>query len=255
MINVCKVCNKEFESKRKKEYCSEKCYSRFKYFNNTKYKLTCDYCNKIFYSYRKDIKCCSKSCATKKQRKSKNITIYDIEDIVINNNQIPIQELANILNISVRKIYLILKENGFNSYKEYIGIVKGIYLEKNRVDVSISSLNCFNLIEEILKEQYILEKEFDDLINPKTGRKLRIDCFFQKHNIAIEYNGIQHYKHIPYFHTKTNTLAYQKYKDKIKYNYCKNHNIKLIIISYKDNLTLDNLNKILAEATSNQVQV
>lgn len=255
MINVCKICNKKFESKRKKNYCSEKCYSKFKYYNIKKNELKCEYCGKIFYSYRSDLKCCSKSCTTKKQRNSKKISIYDIQKIIINNNQISINNLSNILNISIRKIYLILKENGFSSYKEYIGAIKGIYLEKNRSDTSISALNCFNMIKDILKDDYILEKEFDDLINPKTKKKLRIDCYFPKYNLAIEYNGIQHYKYIPYFHTKNNTLEYQQYKDKIKYDYCKKNKIKLIIISYKDNIIKENLTKLLAETISNQALI
>lgn len=53
-------------------------------------------------------------------------------------------------------------------------------------------------------------------------------------NIWIEYNGIQHYKYFPkIFHKKgIQTFQDQLERDKFIKSYCKNNNIRLIIIPY-----------------------
>ena len=253
MKNICKICNSEFESKRKKEYCSEKCYSKYKYYNKKKYLLKCKNCKKEFNSYRSDLEFCSKKCSTYyRMNKNKNkVTINMITEFV-KNNQVSTKEIEEKFNISPRKLYDMLNENGFHSYKEFIGTVNGVYLEKMRADTSVSALKYFNIIKDILNCEYELEKKFDGLINPKTNRKLRIDCYFEKYKIAVEYNGIQHYKYIPFFHNDINTLEYQQYKDNIKSEFCKKNNIKLLIIKYDSNLSINNLKNILAELTLSQ---
>lgn len=255
MKNICKICNTEFESKRKKQCCSDKCYSKYKYYNMKKYNIICKNCKKNFLSYRKDLECCSKKCATQlyRNKNREKITIDDLSNY-IKDNQVSIGEIEKTFNISTRKIYYLLEEQGINSYKEFIGLVNGVYIEKSRSDTSLSAIKCFDTIKEILKSDYQLEKEFNDLKNQQTNRKLRIDCYFEKYNLAIEYNGIQHFKYIPYFHKGKNTLEYQRYKDKIKEEFCKNNNITLIKLKYNDDLSKDNLKKILAEAISNQAK-
>jgi hypothetical protein len=61
------------------------------------------------------------------------------------------------------------------------------------------------------------------------------DFYLPKHNIIIEYNGMQHYKPIKFFGGQKG-FDYLKERDNIKKEYCQNQNIKLIIISYKDNI-------------------
>ena len=48
--------------------------------------------------------------------------------------------------------------------------------------------------------------------------------------LLIEYDGIQHFKKLKY----KNELSLQKKRDNIKNEYCKNHNIELLRINYKD---------------------
>jgi hypothetical protein len=80
----------------------------------------------------------------------------------------------------------------------------------------------------------------------KFKQQLPFDFYIQKFNCCIEYNGIQHYKPID-FSGKGNEWANNEYsallkRDKIKIEYCKKNNIKLIIVSYLD---FENINKIL----------
>ena len=76
----------------------------------------------------------------------------------------------------------------------------------------------------------------------------RLDFYLPKLKVAIEYNGLQHYKPIDYF---GGIRQYKKQieHDKKKGEWCKNHNVKLLIIPYTQNTykkiknTLDNFFK------------
>lgn len=246
MKKICINCGKEYETKSKKsKYCSERCKGEFRYNNKKIHLHTCKNCGKEFLNNRLDVEFCSKSCATKYQR-NHGITIYKIADVISKNNQISVHELSSILNTSQKTIYNLLNKYGYHSYMEFVGTVKGVYIQKNRSDTSISALRCFEIISNILHENYELEVSFDGLVNKITGRKLRIDCYFKNSNIAVEYNGIQHYEFVPFFHTDKNSFEYQKYKDSEKVKYCNSHGIKLIIVSYKEPLTVCNLKKLLS---------
>jgi hypothetical protein len=95
---------------------------------------------------------------------------------------------------------------------------------------------------EIICRQY-LEKRFgksfskkrpDFLSNPVTGghRNLELDCFNEDLKLALEYNGVQHYKFVPFFHTNKETFYNQKYRDEIKRMKCKEKGIILIEVPY-----------------------
>ena len=91
------------------------------------------------------------------------------------------------------------------------------------------------LIKE--KIDFIKEYRFADCFYK---RSLPFDFYLPEYNIIIEYNGEQHYEPVKIFGGK------KKYeetilRDKIKQDYCKNHNIKLIIIPYWDFKNIKNI--------------
>ena len=47
-------------------------------------------------------------------------------------------------------------------------------------------------------------------------------------SLAVEYNGIQHYKYVPYFHKNKEAFLNQKYRDDMKRRMCKDNKITLI---------------------------
>lgn len=65
---------------------------------------------------------------------------------------------------------------------------------------------------------YITQKTFDDLINPKTGRKLKVDFYLPEYDIIIEVDGVQHYKSIKHW-GGDKAFETQLYRDKIKNDY------------------------------------
>lgn len=94
-------------------------------------------------------------------------------------------------------------------------------------------------IEDILNDAglpFAEEYSFNDLLSIY-GRPLRFDFAVFDDNgdleFLIEYQGEQHYVAKPKFGGMTG-LKKQQYNDMQKREYCKKHNIKLVIIPYWD---------------------
>ena len=77
----------------------------------------------------------------------------------------------------------------------------------------------------------------DFLKNNVTGHNLELDIYNEELKVAIEYNGQQHYKYVPFFHKNYEHFLNQKYRDEIKKMLCKQEGIYLIEISYETDPT------------------
>jgi len=84
---------------------------------------------------------------------------------------------------------------------------------------------------------YKMENRFKDL------NKLPFDFYLEELNIAVEFDGEQHFKAIKFFGGEEGLKKTQE-RDKIKNDYCKNNNIELIRIPYTD---FDKVEEILKE--------
>ena len=98
-------------------------------------------------------------------------------------------------------------------------------------------------IEEILTEaglDFEEEYSFADLVS-NNGRPLRFDfaIFDDEGDIdfLIEYQGIQHYQPKEKF-GGISGLRKQQFNDMKKREYCKKHNLKLVVIPYTDEFLL-----------------
>ena len=94
--------------------------------------------------------------------------------------------------------------------------------------------------------KYIRQYTFD---NCRDKRKLPFDFYLPDFNICVEFDGALHFISVQYFGGFDKLVDTQK-KDKIKTDYCKNNNIKLLRIKYDENIsdkmiTLKLINKIL----------
>lgn len=74
---------------------------------------------------------------------------------------------------------------------------------------------------------FILQHKFTDCKNIKP---LPFDFYLPDLNICIEYQGVQHYKPVQHFGGIDSLIITQK-NDLIKYEYCKNNKINLLIIN------------------------
>ena len=74
----------------------------------------------------------------------------------------------------------------------------------------------------------------DFLRNPVTGNSynLELDCYNSELGLALEYNGIQHYKFTPFFHKNKESFLNQKYRDDMKRRICKENRVILIEVPY-----------------------
>ena len=90
-------------------------------------------------------------------------------------------------------------------------------------------------IREILTEnniKFIPQYKFNEC---KNKLELPFDFFLPDYNTCIEFNGIQHYKPVKYFGGEEK-LKEQQINDKIKKDFCEDHDIKLVIIRYNESV-------------------
>ena len=76
----------------------------------------------------------------------------------------------------------------------------------------------------------------------KNKRVLPFDFYLPDYNMCIEYDGELHTKAVDHF-GGTDTLSKTQINDEIKNNYCKNNDIRLIRISYKDFQNIESILK------------
>lgn len=121
--------------------------------------------------------------------------------------------------------------NGINNLKKSLGIE----IKPHKCDESANY--TIKKFEIYLNEVAEKEKTFSWLRNPTTNQKLRIDAYFPEHNIALEYNGPQHYKTDTMYIKTQEELEYRQYLDKLKISILAAHGIPTITVHYKDKIT------------------
>lgn len=92
-------------------------------------------------------------------------------------------------------------------------------------------------IQQYLEEhqiKYIPQKTF----SPLNKSKYRFDFFLPDYNLAIEYQGEQHYRDNGYFRDGLDII---QERDNIKKQYCLKNNIELLEISYKQFKNISNI--------------
>ena len=105
-------------------------------------------------------------------------------------------------------------------------------------------------LAKILEERsikYEYEKTFPWLIYVTNQR---LDFFLSEYNVAIEYQGMQHFKPVDFAgkgkEWAEEMLKETKTKDKNKYRLCEKHGIKIFYILYNENIS-ERVNEILSQ--------
>ena len=90
---------------------------------------------------------------------------------------------------------------------------------------------CRRVLQKYLRKPFANCRP-DFLRNPVTGNRfnLELDCYDESLKLAVEYNGAQHYKYIPYFHKNKEAFLNQKYRDQMKRHLCIENRVNLIEI-------------------------
>jgi len=99
--------------------------------------------------------------------------------------------------------------------------------------VSKGEQECRRVLEELFGKPFPNIRP-DFLRNPVTGggHNLELDCYNSDMKLAVEYNGVQHYKYVPYFHRNKDVFTNQKYRDVLKERMCKDNRVNLISVPY-----------------------
>ncbi|AYV75879.1 MAG: hypothetical protein Terrestrivirus3_148 [Terrestrivirus sp.] len=93
-----------------------------------------------------------------------------------------------------------------------------------------SELLTVKLMEHMFKKEF--KKVRPDWLKNIDGNNLELDGYNEELKLAVEYNGVQHYKFIPHFHRDENALEKIQNHDAIKLKLCQENNVNLIVVPY-----------------------
>lgn len=115
------------------------------------------------------------------------------------------------------------------------------------IQTSYGARQLAKLVEEITGEAPTLERNWDWLRNPSTGRKLFVDIYLENKSVAIEYDGEQHFRFIKHMHVSMDNFIKQLERDRAKDKLLSEHGIKLLRFRYDEPLNMDYVRGKLAE--------
>lgn len=130
------------------------------------------------------------------------------------------------LSEKVVKQYYKLLKNNVRKLENELRNIKGFR--------AVGTLYNENLIFRRLKEEFF-NLSIISQYSPDWLGSQRFDIYIKEYNIAIEYNGIQHYQPVEYFGGKKGFEATQK-RDMVKRKKCKLNNCFILEIKYDENL-------------------
>ena len=99
---------------------------------------------------------------------------------------------------------------------------------------SKGEIECRRVLEELFYPRKFPSERPDFLKNPVTGNNwnLELDCYNRELRLAVEYNGVQHYKYNKMMHRSHDHFLNQKYRDDMKMRMCKDAGVNLITVPY-----------------------
>lgn len=100
----------------------------------------------------------------------------------------------------------------------------------------VSEELLYNVIKERYKKYDVIYQYRPDFLLSDKGGQMSYDIFISKLNIAIEYQGKQHFEPVDFFGGKNGFIETQK-RDKLKKELSKKNEIKLIYINYWEDIT------------------
>lgn len=104
------------------------------------------------------------------------------------------------------------------------------YMEHTANDSKLE-LQAKFILENIFKQPFVKVRP-DFLRNDVTGYNLELDLYNPNLKLAVEINGDQHYKFIPFFHRNKDAFTKQRYRDEMKKWKCQQAGLTLIDVPY-----------------------
>lgn len=117
-------------------------------------------------------------------------------------------------------------------------ITKKVTKKKNPIIYESYGEELIDNTLKLLGIKYFREKEIEGM-NSKKGYPLRFDFFISSLNLAIEYDGEQHFN--PNMHNSRKDFLYYVSCDRRKNIFCKKNNIRLIRLNKKHINDIENI--------------
>jgi hypothetical protein len=96
------------------------------------------------------------------------------------------------------------------------------------------------IIADYLSENPISEWTCEELRNPYSNALLHVDAYFPKHNLAVEYDGQQHFEYVPFLHYgEVDKWKKQQEIDRVKDTLLISMNIAILRIRYDEPLEIE----------------
>lgn len=96
-----------------------------------------------------------------------------------------------------------------------------------------TELKVKSILEQLLSVQFNKHRFYYN-----NRKYYEVDGYNKDLRLAFEYNGYQHYIYPNRYHKDKSIFTQLQSRDKEKEQYCRDNNIKLIVISYKENNSL-----------------
>ena len=121
---------------------------------------------------------------------------------------------------------------------------KIIGAQKYNIDWEGSSKSKFQKsVKDFLKDYWSRHVVFEEF--PVAGTRMTFDFYNANEKIAIEVQGGQHTKYVPFFHGNyKNNYLMQLKRDHQKHDFCELNDIQLVEIYEKDKLSKDFFKKL-----------
>lgn len=114
-----------------------------------------------------------------------------------------------------------------------------------------SEESCRKIFKKIFREEF--PKKRPKFLKMDGRPTLELDGYNEDLKIAFEYQGAQHYRHIPHFHKTEEEFEKLQERDILKYKLCQEEGINLILIPYnfthkeEDEMEIYILDQIIAQ--------
>jgi len=103
---------------------------------------------------------------------------------------------------------------------------------------------CRHIFEQLFNKEFCKIRP-DFLKNDCTNINMEIDGYNDEMKLGFEYQGVQHYKHTPYFHKDIQDFNKQIYRDNLKKEILEKNGIRVIYVPYS--VDLDDLEDYIKE--------
>lgn len=147
-------------------------------------------------------------------------------------------EFLVILSVIIIIVISLFNIKGSGSWSDsyfYLPNLRDSTTQESKSGTSKGEVQCRDFLENYFRKTFPKARP-DFMVNPVTGSRynLELDCYNSELNLAVEYNGEQHYNYIPFFHRNKEAFYNQKYRDELKRLRCKELGITLIEVPYTE---------------------